>query len=89
VQVVVIGLIATFSIAGIVQYLGLAERWVWVGDGVALVLLNWLTFWEFKRLTKVRSALRLGSALFLLPRGIYRIRFGRETYFEVDDETAG
>jgi hypothetical protein len=79
-QGVVIYIFLGLLFAGLLNSLGLREQWVWAGEVGAFFLLNWLTFRAFRRQRHARPALGYGGAFFLLPRGIYRIRYGRETY---------
>ena len=85
VQAVVIFFVFGLSFAGAASYLGLRETWVFIGEGITAILLNWLTWRTFKHQHQARRTLGLGSAFFLLPRGIYRIRFGRETFHQMEE----
>jgi hypothetical protein len=79
-QGVVIFVVVGLLLAGVVSSLGIREHWIWVGEGAAFILLNWLTFRTFQKQSRPTRALGYGGAFFLLPRGVYRIRYGRETY---------
>ncbi len=59
--VVVVGLLW----AGVQGYLGLDGRWwVWVVQGAALVMINALSFYEFRRMPAEHRALGIGGAFF-------------------------
>ncbi|MGD0768968.1 MAG: hypothetical protein ABSB42_12355 [Tepidisphaeraceae bacterium] len=84
-QSVVIFVVVGLLLAGLISSFGLREQRIWVGEAGAFVLLNWLTWRAFRRQSRPRRALGYGGAFFLLPRGIYRIRYGRETYRDSSD----
>src|SRR5712691_7161158 len=83
-QGVFFALVVGLTCAGIFSYFEIKKEWlIWVIVVAVGLLVNWLVFRQFKRtgsskLTMTPSA----GMLFLLPRGIFRILYGRETYAE-------
>jgi hypothetical protein len=89
-QFVVIFIIVGLLWAGVQDYFGLKGRWwAWIVEGVAFVALNALSFHEFRRLPAEHRALGLGGSILMLPRGVYRIIHGRETYRAIPDDPPG
>jgi len=63
------------------------EGWIHVVQVGAFMGLNWLAFFEFRRGREHGAGWVVGGLIFLVPRGLSRIRYGRETY--ADDGVRG
>ncbi len=82
-QAIVILIVVGLLSAGIASYFNLkSEWWAWGSEIAAALALNVLTFYEFRRRLCAHRMLGVGGGFFLLPRGLYRIAYGRETYSE-------
>ena len=82
-QAVVAFVVLGLLFAGVASYLGIqSELWVFVAEAIALLALNLVTYYEFRRRIATHRTLGLGGGFFLLFRGIWRIRHGRETYLQ-------
>ena len=80
-QAIVFVFLVGFLCAAIAERFNLhGNGWIWCVEIAAAILLNALTFYEFRRQTRQHRMLGSGGGFFLLPRGLYRIVYGRETY---------
>ncbi len=79
---IIIGILGSL----ILGHFGLSGKgWFWTLEACAAILLNCLIVFEFRRMRGQHKALGIGGTLFLLPRGIYRVLHGRETFLEVPE----
>ena len=89
-QAVVVLIVIGLLCAAIARHFNVQSNWwIWITEIAAALALNALTFYEFRRRKTKHQMLGLGGAFFLLPRGLYRIAYGRETYFEPTDNRQG
>ncbi len=90
VQAVVIFVFLGLLCGALANQFGWKETWwIWAVEAGVAIGLNCLAFYEFRRLRVAHRMLGSGGAFFLLPRGLYRIVYGRETYFQVLDDRPG
>jgi hypothetical protein len=66
-----------------------ASWWVWPVEALAAVVLNLLIYRQFRRQPAAPRVLGIAGAVSLVIRGIFRIRYGRETYAEPESAGTG
>ena len=88
VQVLLIEFGVGFVYMAITNAMGLAQDWkMFIPMAVVFILMNLLTWHEFKK--GRRNSTGFGRAFFFIPRGIFLIAYGRDTYAAAEEHVRG